>query len=209
MMLTFFQIMFIFGHRPWKVADPNSRDSFGMGAFNLIRRHVYHELGTWEALRLTIVEDMKLGELVKQRGFAQRVAIGMDLLTNHWARNGRDVVRNLTKNFYAVMRYKWWLATAAVIGLFVFNLLPFAGIWFAHGWARLPFALALGAIASFYIGMGLSQRFSPLYFLLHPVATLVFAYTVLRSMFHTLRHGGVVWRGTKYPIEELRKTISD
>jgi hypothetical protein len=30
-------------------------------------------------------------------------------------------------------------------------------------------------------------------------------YTLLRSMVHTLANGGIVWRGTKYPLEELRK----
>ena len=48
---------------------------------------------------------------------------------------------------------------------------------------------------------------SPLYFLLHPVAGLLFAYTLLRSALHTLRHGGIVWRGTKYSLEELRRGL--
>ena len=33
----------------------------------------------------------------------------------------------------------------------------------------------------------------------------VFIYTLLRSMFLTLWNDGIVWRGTKYPLEELRK----
>jgi len=43
------------------------------------------------------------------------------------------------------------------------------------------------------------------YFFLHPVSTSLFMYTLLRSMVHTLANGGIVWRGTKYPLEELRK----
>ena len=41
MMMAFFQSQFVFAHRPWKVADPKSRDAMGVGAFNLIRREVY------------------------------------------------------------------------------------------------------------------------------------------------------------------------
>ena len=41
MMMAFFQSQFVFAHRPWKVADPKSRDAIGVGAFNLIRREVY------------------------------------------------------------------------------------------------------------------------------------------------------------------------
>jgi len=33
----------------------------------------------------------------------------------------------------------------------------------------------------------------------------LFMYTLLRSMVQTLANDGVVWRGTKYPLDELRK----
>ena len=41
MMIAFFQTLFVFGHRPWKVADPKTRDHIGVGAFNMVRRKVY------------------------------------------------------------------------------------------------------------------------------------------------------------------------
>jgi hypothetical protein len=45
------------------------------------------------------------------------------------------------------------------------------------------------------------------YFFLHPVSTSLFMYTLLRSMIHTFSNDGIVWRGTKYPLEELRKGL--
>ena len=45
------------------------------------------------------------------------------------------------------------------------------------------------------------------YFALHPVSSALFVYILLRSMVLTLGRGGVVWRGTFYPLEELRKGI--
>ena len=50
-MIAFFQTLFVFGHRPWKVADPKTKDHMGVGAFNLVRRRVYEAVGTYEALR--------------------------------------------------------------------------------------------------------------------------------------------------------------
>jgi hypothetical protein len=41
MMISFFQAMFIFAYRPWKVRDPKARDSMGVGAFNMVRRSAY------------------------------------------------------------------------------------------------------------------------------------------------------------------------
>ena len=47
----------------------------------------------------------------------------------------------------------------------------------------------------------------PYYFVLHPVSTALFVYTMLRSTFLTLARGGVMWRGTFYPLEELKKEM--
>jgi hypothetical protein len=58
-----------------------------------------------------------------------------------------------------------------------------------------------------YIGMSFKSSIPPYYFFLHPISTLLFAYTLLRSMFRTLADDGVTWRGTKYPLEELRKGL--
>ena len=66
MMIAFFQTMFMFGHRPWKVADPSTDDHMGVGAFNLVRRRVYDAVGTYEALRMEVLDDMKLGKVVKK-----------------------------------------------------------------------------------------------------------------------------------------------
>ena len=108
MMIAFFQTMFVFGHRPWKVADPKTRDHMGVGAFNLIRRSVYEAVGTYEALRMEVLDDMKLGKVVKNAGFAQRNVFGADLISIRWAHGARGVVENLTKNFFAVLSFQWW-----------------------------------------------------------------------------------------------------
>ena len=79
MMIAFFQTMFMFGHRPWKVADPSTDDHMGVGAFNLVRRRVYDAVGTYEALRMEVLDDMKLGKVVKKAGFAQRNVFGGEL----------------------------------------------------------------------------------------------------------------------------------
>jgi glycosyltransferase involved in cell wall biosynthesis len=205
MMLAFFQLLFVFMHRPWKVSDPNSRDSIGFGAFNLIRRSAYEKVGTWKALRLAVVEDMKLGELLKRNGMASYCAFGQEFLTNYWAETGRDVVRNLTKNVFAVMDYRPALAIAACVALLFLNLSPFVGLALAPGYARLPFALAAAGIVGLYLGMARCSEPSAIYFFLHPVATVLFVYIMLRSMGHVIRHGGIVWRGTKYSLEELRR----
>src|SRR5215472_3708094 len=205
MMIAFFQTMFMFGHRPWKVADPSTDDHMGVGAFNLVRRRVYEAVGTYEALRMEVLDDMKLGKVVKNRGFAQRNVFGDDLISIRWAHGAFGIVNNLTKNFFAVLSFQSWRTLASALALAFINLGPFLGGWFAHGWARLPFAVALGSMLLIYVGMSWRSGVPAYYFLLHPLSTGLFVYTLLRSMVLTLWNDGIVWRGTKYPLEELRK----
>ena len=205
MMIAFFQTLFVFGHRPWKVADPKTKDHMGVGAFNLIRRGVYDAIGSYRALRFEVLDDMKLGKVVKNAGYAQRVVFGADLISIRWAKGAMGVVNNLTKNFFAILSFQWWRALLSCGGLAFLNLMPFLGIWLAHGWARLPYAVALFCMFMIYGGMSLKSAVPPYYFFLHPVSTALFVYITLRSTVLTLSRGGVVWRGTFYPLEELRK----
>src|SRR5258708_2461458 len=205
MMIAFFQTMFVFGHRPWKVADPKSKDHMGVGAFNLIRRGVYEAVGTYEALRMEVLDDMKLGKVVKNAGFAQRNVFGGDLISIRWARGARGVVNNLTKNFFAVLSFQWWRTILSAFGLAFLNLGPFLGVFLAHGGQRLPYAIALFSMFSIYVGMSWRSRVPAYYFLLHPINTACVICTLLLSMFSALWNDGIIWRGTRYPLEELRK----
>jgi glycosyltransferase involved in cell wall biosynthesis len=205
MMIAFFQTMFMFGHRPWKVADPSTNDHMGVGAFNLVRRRVYEAVGSYQALRMEVLDDMKLGKVVKKSGFAQRNVFGGDLISIRWGHGAFGIMNNLTKNFFAVLSFQSWRTLLSAFGLIFLNLGPFLGIWLAHGWQRLPFAVALASMFMIYIGMSWRSSVPPYYFFLHPVSSTMFVYTLLRSMFLTLRNDGIVWRGTKYPLEELRK----
>jgi glycosyltransferase involved in cell wall biosynthesis len=205
MMIAFFQALFVFGHRPWKVADPKARDHMGVGAFNLVRRSVYDKVGTYRALRMEVLDDMKLGKVIKNAGFAQRNVFGEDLISLRWAKGAFGIVNNLTKNFFAVLSFEWPRTVGAIIGLGFLNLGPFLGIWLAHGWARVPYAIALGSLFLIYYGMSSRSAIPAYYFFLHPISTSLFMYTLLLSMAHTFSNDGIVWRGTRYPLDELRK----
>jgi glycosyltransferase involved in cell wall biosynthesis len=207
MMIAFFQTLFMFGHRPWKVADPNTNDHMGVGAFNMVRRSTYEAVGTYERLRMEVLDDMKLGKVIKKSGFAQRNVFGADLITIRWAKGALGIVDNLTKNFFAVLSYQWWRSVISCGGLAFLNLVPFIGTIFVHGWSRVPYAIALGSMLLIYIGMSRRSSIPPYYFVLHPVSTALFSYTVLYSMIATYRQGGVMWRGTLYSLDELKKGL--
>jgi len=206
MMVGFFQLLFVFGHRPWKCADPKARDHMGVGAFNLVRRTAYETVGTYERLRFEVVDDMKLGKVIKEAGFRQRVVLG-NLIEIRWAHGARGVVNNLTKNFFAVISFQAWRAIGGSIAVAILNLMPFFGVLFAPGWARIGYGFAFASMFGLYAGIWRRDEISPWYFFLHPVSTILFIYTILRSMFVTLWNGGVEWRGTFYPLGALKRGL--
>jgi hypothetical protein len=156
---------------------------------------------------MEVVDDMKLGKVIKNAGFRQRVVFGNDLIEIRWARGARGVVNNLTKNFFAVMSFQTWRALLSCVGMAFLNLMPFIGVLIAPGWSRIPYGMALASMFFLYAGVWRHVEIHPWYFLLHPVSTTLFIYTMLRSTFVTLWHGGVEWRGTMYPLDELRKGL--
>jgi glycosyltransferase involved in cell wall biosynthesis len=207
MMISFFQIKFVFGHRAWKVSDPKARDHMGVGAFNLIRRTAYEQLGTYEALRMNVIDDINLGRLVKKHGLLQHGVFGPGLITLRWAKGALGVAGNLKKNVFALLRFRLSLVLLGIAFLLIVNLGPFVGAIFAAGWTKLGYVVALASLFALYVGMSRVSQVSPLYFFTHPLSTLLFVWTVLHSALDALVNNAVTWRGTKYPLSELRKHL--
>ena len=204
-MITAMIQMAMIGLRPWKVRDPKSKAFIGWGAFNMVRRGAYDGIGTMEALRLQVVEDMEFGRRIKRAGFASRFATGPELVQIRWGRGALGPVRNLTKNAYAGLGFRWWLALALVIAVLAFHVAPFVFVFIAPGWTTLGFAIELAGLFWIYVRLRKMYSINPAYFLLNPIAGLLMAYAMLLSLVVTLRQGGIVWRGTKYSMDELRR----
>lgn len=200
-----FQILFALGHRPWKCADPESKDFMGLGPFNLIRRSAYEQIGTWEALKMEVLEDMKLGKLVKKHRLSQRCVFGPGLLPWRWGSGVMGISRNLTKNMFSLLQFRWGKSIGALLLLLALNFIPVAGAIWAPGWAKAPHFAALACIAAIHWGMGRRTEAPWWTFFFYPIGTLMIAVTLLRSMAHAWVNNGVVWRGTRYSLEELRR----
>ncbi|HZU31870.1 MAG TPA: glycosyltransferase family 2 protein [Candidatus Angelobacter sp.] len=205
MMIAFPQVMSGFAMRPWKARDPNARDHMGVGAFNLVRRQAYEAIGTYEKLRLEVVDDIKLGETIKKSGLRQDVTFGPGLVTLRWAVGAAGVVANLEKNLFAFLRFRILLVLLVCATTSFLCISPFAGLLLAPGWARPPFAVTIFLIAIAYAYAGRYMASSPWLFITCPIAAVIFAYATLQSAFIALRDGAITWRGTKYSLEELKK----
>ena len=195
----------------WRVADPKARDFLGVGAFNLVRRSVYEELGGFEALRMEVLEDLRFGWKLKRAGYRQRVALGPGLVSVRWSEGAWGVVRNVEKNVFALFRYDTARAFLAASGLLLQIVLPLFALFFgvvATGrivnWISAGGLMIYVAIAGIYIVSRRVTRISPWYVVFFPLAAGLFLFAMLRSVFLALVRGGVMWRGTLYSLKELR-----
>ncbi len=202
-MLGFFQVMGAWAVRLWRVSDPSStRDALGVGAFALLRSSALREIGGLEPLRMAILEDLTLGQRIKAAGLRQRIAFGPGLVTVHWAPGALGVVDVLTKNIFALFQFEPWRLLAGCCGLLAMTLPPLLGLAYAP--TRVPSVLTLAAIAWLYHQIAGYSRVPAWTFWLYPVGVGLTIYSMLRSMLITLAQGGVRWRGTFYPLAELR-----
>ena len=199
-----FSFAFTVGIRPWRIPDPRSPAHGGVGAFNLVRTTTYRKLGGHKRLRLRPDDDIKLGKVMKGGGFSELV-LGAGVLSVAWYDSVGAMVRGLTKNAYAGADYRFWVPPLAAAALAVGYLWPVAALVFTRGdawWLNagsVVVMLGLGCDQTRFAG---GRRWHGLFL---PLGMTVFAYILLRSQAVTHWTHGITWRGTHYPLYELKR----
>jgi glycosyltransferase involved in cell wall biosynthesis len=207
MLITFFGMAFHIATDPHQVANPNSRAYMGVGAFQLLKRTAYEASGTHRRLAMEVVDDMKLGKIVKQSGFRSGAGIAQDFVVVRWHAGLGNLIRGVTKNFFAAVGYSIALTAIAVTGLLLMNVAPVFGIIYGEGWIRIFALTALVIALCFHTGVDIGMRVSPLYAFTHPLGAILFSYMLLRSAVVTLKQDGIIWRDTFYPLDELKRGV--
>jgi len=205
--LTFFAMSFVIGLKPWRVSNPRSSIYAGVGAFQLIRRGAYERMGTHRRLAMEVVDDMKLGKLAKEAGIRSGAAKDGGAVNVRWHDGLGNIIRGTTKNFFATTGYRPWLACLQLAAMLLMFVMPWVALPFARGWALASAATAVTLAIAAETGTALEFGISPLYAATVPMGALIFSWMLARSTIVTLWQGGVTWRGTFYPLEELKRGV--
>jgi glycosyltransferase involved in cell wall biosynthesis len=203
--LSAMQAVSLWAVRYWKVADPLAKDAMGAGGFNMIRREVYLQIGGFDALRMEVLEDIFLGRRVKRAGFAQRMVLGHNLVRLRWINGTFAVIGLVEKNGFAVTRYRTGLHLLACLSFVIDAVLPIVALA-CGGWTAISGLLTYVGILSAYHASRRITRVSAWYAITFAPAILLVAWAFLRSMLLALARGGIVWRGTLYPLAGLRRS---
>lgn len=201
---TGFAFLFMAATRPWLIPSRWKGAYCGVGAFNLVRRTTYDAVGGFERLRLDVLDDVHLGRMIKQSGYRQDVLVSGGAISVRWQESLWGVIRGLEKNGFATLDYSVAKLVIVSAVLLVMLALPYAGLCLGSADQRLPFALTVLLIHLTYGFQahcaGASFTVAPML----PVGWLLMIFTLWRSAVITLRQGGVRWRDTLYPLEQLR-----
>jgi len=208
LVLPAFSVFFLQITQPWKARDAKSRRHIGVGAFNLVRRSTLIALGGFERIRLRPDDDLMLAKMLKTAGHRADFLLSDGQISVEWYRTAGETIRGLEKNSFAHFDYRPAVTVLTMLATLYLVYMPLAGCLLlpaAAGWlslagtvAMLLFAIIVTRMIHLPAGWGL----------LFPVGSLLIVYATLRSMFVTLRQGGIVWRDTFYSLRELRSNRS-
>jgi glycosyltransferase involved in cell wall biosynthesis len=205
MVMTFFAFAFVMATRPWSVSNPKSPTYIGVGAFQLIRRSAYEKMGMHRRLAMEVVDDVKIGKLVKEAGCRSGVGKAGPAVSVHWHAGVRNIIRGTEKNFFATASYSLWIAGAQLFSILMAWIFPWLALPLVHGWARVFAIVAIVVPMIAQAGAAREFRVSLLYALTQPIGAVIFFWMLLRSTIVTTRNGGITWRGTFYSMEELKR----
>jgi glycosyltransferase involved in cell wall biosynthesis len=203
--ITFFGMTFFMASNPTGVMNPKSSAYMGVGAFQLVRRSAYEGAGTHRRLAMEVIDDMKLGKILKEAGFRSGVGMAGDSVIVRWHAGARNLINGVTKNFFAASGFSVLKVIASIFGLMAVGVAPLIGLLLGHGWVRGLALLALLLSMFLHLAADVVQRVSPLYCASVPLGAVLIAYMLLRSTVYTLKQGGIIWRGTFYPLDELKR----
>src|SRR6185312_12583945 len=104
-LLLFGIFLVFFSARPWTLFKKGGRNFMGNGAYLLSTREAYEATEAHKTLKLEVVEDMRMGLLMRSRGFHCAAAVGLDRIRRRWQPGFTGIFRGLLKNFFAGFEY--------------------------------------------------------------------------------------------------------
>jgi len=198
---------FFFGlyTRPWRVADPRSRCHIGVGAFNLVRAAVYHQIGGHRLIKLRPDDDLKLGKIIKDAGYRQQFAYGHNLIEVQWYSSVREMIVGLEKNLFAGNDYRITTTIGGILAGLTLFVYPYIALILTSG-ATWLLSLASVMVLSLLLIIS-ARRFNTTHWQLigFPFSVALLCAISLRTMTLNLVQGGLYWRGTFYSLADLRK----
>jgi hypothetical protein len=201
-----FGLFAVGGFRVWGLHRPGTSGFVGVGGFNLVRRSDYERVDGHRRLAMEVVDDVKLGLVLRRSGTPQGACDSGGLVRVRWQHGILASLAGLMKN--ACAGAEWHLALVLLGALFflLVSIGPLAVL--VQGGSLLAVGLALpGLLLPVLLSGAVARRTAGGHGfegLLFPLCGVLLAGVLLWSAVLVTVRGGIVWRGTFYPLSVLR-----
>jgi len=195
---------------PRKVNSPTHQHAYANGAFMLIRREAYHQVGGHESVKLCLMEDMHMAARVKADRLRLKVVQNEDLYSVRMYTSFKQIVEGWCRIFFGTFGTKRRLRISAAV-LIVMGLLPYLiaavglSLW-AAGSGPAGLAAGVAGVAAAALQISVIGRFykisrgRPGLCWTYPLGCVV-AMAALAKAYRKHRAGAtVVWRDTAYNV---------
>lgn len=212
-MLASFLRIICLSARAWAVKDPESSASIGVGAFNLVRRSAFERTGGFEELKMTVVDDVALGQMMKRSGARCSVVNGRRHLGLHFYRTLAEAAGGTEKSALVAFRFSYLSLAVVMLVMLWCEISPIVALllgWGMHGSGDVALTLLVlgtsGMVLALLTAL-LTARWAAMRLLpaaCFPLGLLLCLVIVARAAVLAAWRGGHTWRGVLYTNEELR-----
>lgn len=205
--LSMFIRMLCMWTRVWAVEDEQSDAFVGSGSFNLVRRTAFEKTKGFEWLKLEVCDDVALGQMLKKSGARSSLINGRKYVGVNFYSSLREMAIGSERAVFTVF------GNFSAVRLFVGSLISFAlemAPFFALIFGGTPYIRILGAVLivivsviSISVNIWMNRAILPGLFL--PIGATIMTFYSIRAGILGAKRGGIIWRGTFYPTEVLKK----
>ncbi len=191
-----------------KAADvEHGSDAFvGIGAFNMVRRSALERTEGFPWLRMEVADDVGLGLMLHRSGAKTCLSVCLEDVRLLWYPSVHSMVKGLEKNIFGVAaHYSFirmmllsiflWMAVLAPPTAIFQSEIPYLRIW---GGIIYLFVIIAALIGKFRLGWEIMPS------LFAHLGILMISFMLIRSGMICGLRGGIRWRKTFYPVDELR-----
>ena len=181
--------------------------SVTIGQFMLFRRKAYNAVGGYKAVKHNVIDDVALGRMIINHGFAWRLLDGTQYVTCRMYHNFSETVEGFSKNVFSFFdcRVLPFIVAWTIVGfMFIDPLLAVFSVSNQASLTHFPLKMAtIAIIESLLLWLIAYRRFRfPMYLVfLYPVSLGLFILIAMRSMVLTLT-GHTTWKG-----REVKKSL--
>lgn len=204
--LAAFALTFFTSLKVAEIGKPGSDKFAGIGAFNLVRKSVFDQTEGFSWLRMEVADDLGLGLMLHRVGAKSCLLVGTDEIGLTWYSSLADMMRGLEKNIFGIAAHYRYSKLFTSVAFLWLTSLGWVIAFLPH---QAPFVWGLGVatylcLLLYLFVLGTKIKRWEFAFLFIPIGQLIISGILLRAAIYCSLRQGIIWRGTLYPLDQLR-----